>query len=269
MEIIIANQYKIIKELGEGNFGKVFESIDIKNNKKCAIKIENKNIDLLKKEAKIYNYLKNNIYIPSLLGYGTIQDYRYLIIELLEISLNEIDFTILNNKYSILLVEILEFIHSKNLIHRDIKPDNFLFAKQKNSIKIIDFGLSKFYKINEKHIDFCDNKKLIGTPNYCSLNVHNSNEYSRRDDLESLLYTIFKITGVVLPWINKDIQNFNNKLDYYQEIKFLKEKDFSWLDNYYREYLILIKYSRNLKFEDKPNYKYIKNLLINLDLLIN
>ena len=70
----------------------------------------------------------------------------------------------------------LEYVHSKNFIHRDVKPDNFLMGlgKKGNLVYIIDFGLAKKYRDarTHEHIAYRENKNLTGTARYASINTH-------------------------------------------------------------------------------------------------
>ena len=265
MKTIISNKYEINELLGEGSFGKIFKTINIYNKKEFAVKLEFKNeINTLKKEAQIYTYLKNTKGIPLMYNYGVYEGFNYLILDLLGPSIIDVSLNIENKiKYLIEAIDIIENLHEKNLVHRDIKPDNFLLNIQKNQLYIIDFGLTKIYFKNNKHIEENNNKKLLGTPNYCSLNIHNGKEYSRRDDLESLCYTFISVYGIELPW-KKDNNNKIEKEELYNKIKIMKEKPLDWLYEYPGEFIIFLLYCRNLKFSEHPNYKYLKNLFINL-----
>ena len=103
-------------------------------------------------------------------------------------------------------------MHSKFYIHRDIKPENFLLGLNKNSniVYLIDFGVSKiFYDTKKKlHIPFKDNKEFRGTIRYASINAHLGHELSRRDDLESLGYSLILFLQGKLPWMGIVNQNY-------------------------------------------------------------
>lgn len=84
------------------------------------------------------------------------------------------------------MIERIEFIHNKHLIHRDVKPDNFVVGHGKKASKIymIDFGLAKKYLLKDHtHIAYKDNKNLTGTARFASLNTHLGIEQGRRDDI--------------------------------------------------------------------------------------
>ena len=270
MTYIISNKYRVIEQIGEGSFGKVFLGKHIRTDENIAIKIQFKSIvNVLQHEAKIYKELVDISGVPLLRNYGCDNGFHYLIIDNLDISLDKANIDKLECiKYFKKSVEIVRDIHKKNILHRDIKPDNFMIKDRngKRDLYIIDLGLAKRYIIEDRHIEEKQDKKIIGTVKYASINIHNGIESSRRDDIESLCYTYISLYGKNLPWaelcdnLKKDISG--NDI-YKDEIKEMKNS-FDWLLDIPGEFLTILLYCKKLNFLDKPNYKYIINLLENL-----
>ncbi len=106
----------------------------------------------------------------------------------------------------------METLHGKNIIHRDIKPENFVIGlgKTGKNLHLIDFGLAKYYRSKSgKHIPLIDGKGLVGTARYCSVNTHKGIEQSRRDDLESIAYTLVYYLKSKLPWQGLKPKKYN------------------------------------------------------------
>lgn len=153
----------------------------------------------LEYEAKVYKILAGGVGIPFVRWFGTECEYNCMVIDLLGPSLEDL-FNFCNRKFSLKTVLLLadqlvsqkkkplllfsltlkisriEYIHSKNFIHRDIKPDNFLMGigKRGNQVNVIDFGLAKKYRDPKTHlhIPYRENKNLTGTARYASINTH-------------------------------------------------------------------------------------------------
>ena len=225
----------------------------------------------MESEAYILFMLKG-FGIPNLISYGKSGKYNILVEELLGPSLNDIlKLRKIKNGFpikDICMIAIqgldrLEFIHSKNIIHRDIKPHNFLIGKKNESIiYLIDFGFARKYKSSRtgKFIKFTNLGKLFGSMAFSSINANSGYEQSRRDDLESFGYMLIYLAKKNLPWM--DIGIMKNKREEVNEVCKIKKhiKIEKICEGLPEEFIYYIKYCRKLKFEIKPNYDYLRNL---------
>jgi len=162
------------------------------------------------------------------------------------------------------ILDRLEYIHSKNYIHRDIKPQNFVIGrKDPNIIYIIDFGFSHQYRSSRtgKHIKYKNRRLTIGSLLYLSINGNLGYEQSRRDDLESLGYMLILLATGSLPWLKKENLKINNYLEYFKIYNLKKAVSIEKLcEGLPEEFTKYIKYSRSLDFEEDPNYDYLRSL---------
>ena len=160
------------------------------------------------------------------------------------------------------LLDRLEWIHSKDIIYRDVKPENFLIGiNDPNVIYVVDFGLCKKYRSSKtgKHILPKNTKKFNGTLRYASLNVVKGKESSRRDDLISLGYMLIYLIKRDLPW-ESDFKKLNKEKYFY----LLLSKDTDGFGRLFKnipiEIIEFVKYSKNLKFDQDPDYSYLRSL---------
>lgn len=162
-------------------------------------------------------------------------------------------------------------IHGALLIHRDIKPENLAAGsgKRANTIYIFDFGLARQYKspATRRHIPYKEQRQLIGSLRYSSLNTHRGIEQSRRDDLESLGFVLVYLLKGRLPWQGLPARSQAERLEKVLDVMScttveLLTKDLPSMRAYdiLVEYKKYMQYVRGLNFTQDPDYDYLLDL---------
>lgn len=262
----IAKKYELIGVLGKGKFGAVYQGKNIKTGEFVAVKLEkNDQPHVLKHETTILNYLysKSCRNIPPVHMYGIVDSYVYLVMPLYTQSFDT--FIQSGNVVSVFMssaIQILGNIHRHGVVHRDIKPDNWMISY--NELILIDFGLATFY-INDqgKHVPFSRKTHIIGTPKYVSVRVHEGSEYSRRDDLISLAYIgIMTVLGADL-W---GVSNLATSLDvsspgniYLRQAKHI-DTLLPRITHISPELAKYLEYVYSLDFDESPDYDKMKTM---------
>ncbi|XP_021620978.1 casein kinase 1-like protein 10 isoform X2 [Manihot esculenta] len=276
MDHIIGGKFKMGRKIGGGSFGELFLGVNVQNGEEVGIKLEPAKTKhpQLHYESKIYMLLQGGTGIPQLKWYGVEGEYNVMVIDLLGPSLEDL-FNYCNRKFSLKTVLMLadqlinrvEYMHSKGFLHRDIKPDNFLMGlgRKANQVYVIDYGLAKKYRDlqTHKHIPYRENKNLTGTARYASVNTHLGVEQSRRDDLESLGYVLMYFLRGSLPWQGLKAGTKKQKYDKISEKKMLTPVEVL-CKSYPPEFISYFHYCRAMRFEDKPDYSYLKRLFRDL-----
>ena len=267
---VFFNKYTLIKKLGEGSFGAIYAAKSQHN--LYAIKLENKikSQNLLENEAYIMSYLHCKK-IPYIKSFGYSGEYNVLVMELMGKSLEDIFENLPVKKMTVncvgklglQMIEILEFIHNKHIIHRDIKPDNFVMGKGNKSkyLYLLDFGLAKKYRSSStlKHYPMIKKKNLTGTARYASINALNGLTQSRRDDLEAVGYILLYFLRGKLPWQGLHVKNKEDRYHKIMEIK-IETKPHQLCKGFPIQFEQYVDYTRKLEYEEDPDYDYLKNL---------
>lgn len=271
---LLSDKYIIIEKIGSGSFGNVYVAQDRDTGAHVAVKVEdNKKIPRIINEHKIYRYLTHKGFtegLPKIHVMLYTKNFNIMVMQLLGKNLEEL----LNDsdrKFSLStvfmiaeqLITLLSKLHNTGFIHRDIKPNNFLIDKDMGDmIYMMDFGLSKRYINKGQHIKFNDRKSLVGTARYASINMHMGIEPTRRDDLESVGYMLVYFLKGRLPWQGLMRKKGMSSLDQIGEVKICTSLNdlCSDLPKCFMDY---IDYCRKLKFNETPDYEYIKKLFSN------
>ena len=288
---MINNNYSIVKMLGFGAFGEIHLAYDINLKVMRAIKFEptsHKNPQL-KHEYTVLEQLnkpENNIIstnqepiigIPKVYFFDRYENrFNYLVMELLGPSLSDL-FQLKEKNFSLETVLLIgyqvltriEMVHEKGFLHRDIKPENFVIGlgQKSNMVHIIDFGLSKRYKdkTSGQHIPYRENRDLVGTVRYASINAHLGIEQSRRDDIEGIGYILVYLYLGRLPWQGKQ-DKAKPQVSKIMEKKLITPPEIL-CKKMPIEFSYYFHYCRNLKFEDRPDYNMLKKLF--MDVLVS
>lgn len=293
MKDLIAENFVLLTEIGKGAFGVIYLSYDLRDDVEVALKKELKRpgkSSQLRTEAKVYQSLLNiqpgqdisgtkvlgqDVVqgVPKFFGMGELDDSYYLIMDFLGPNLLDLFNFCGTKKFTIStvclialqMINRIENIHKHHYLHRDIKPENFLIGTEEktNIIFLVDFGLSKRYKNskNYQHIPFRDGRMLIGTARYVSINTHLGIEQSRRDDLESIGYVLVFFLKGSLPW--QGLKAGNDKYSRIMEKKLQIPTEilcYGLPD----EIVHYLNYCKSLRFEDRPDYDYLRSLFIKL-----
>ena len=271
----VCDRYILKDRIGHGSFGEIYVAEEIQTGKEYAAKIENASIPVpqLIFESRIYEFMSGCTNVPRIYFADEGLDQNIMIIDLLGKSLEKLksEFGTFSLKTVLMLadqmISAVQFFHEKSYLHRDIKPDNFVFGrgKEANKLYIIDYGLCKRYRDpnTHKHVKFTSGKSLTGTARYASVNALLGCEQSRRDDMEGLGYVFVYLLKGSLPWMGVEGKTRAEKFKNICETKktYSLRKLCEGLPPPFLEYLWMVK---NLKFEDEPDYSYYRKLFRDL-----
>lgn len=266
--------YVLSEKLGHGSFGEIYLGKHIETGEEYAIKVERTSSShpQLHHESRVYQCLKTNQTpgFSDMISYFCDNEFHVLVMDRLGSSLEKL-FELCDRKFSLKTILMLadqmisriQYVHEKLLIHRDIKPDNFLMGRGASShiVHLIDFGLSKRYAsaTYKMHIPYREDKSLTGTARYASVKTHLGIEQARRDDMESIGFVLMYFCRGKLPWQGLRAKNKSEKYSLICDKKRSTSMDVL-CRGYPEEFAAYLIYCRSLQFEEAPDYEYLKGL---------
>lgn len=275
---LIAGKFRIGKELGHGSFGNVYLGYNIETGQRVAIKSELIKTKQLHMELALYQRIQGGFGFPQVQYYGTEDAHNVLILDLLGPAIDKI-LSYCGARFSLKTIILLatqmitrlEFVHSRGLINKDIKPNNMLMGlgDKKDVLHMIDFGLAQAYvDKNGQHYPMSTGLEFVGTYQYGSLHAHLGYKLSRRDDLESLGYTLIQFLLGTLPWQNiHGPSNEKSNSMYRMKAKLLQGPLFDLCPGHdgcpweFKEYF---RYVLSLNYDEQPDYDYLRSLFEDL-----
>ncbi|CAG2256078.1 CSNK1A [Mytilus edulis] len=220
----------------------------VQSSQEVAVKLESQKArhPQLIYESKLYKILQGGVGIPHIRWWGQEREYNVLVMDLLGPSIEDL-FNFCSRKFTMKTVLMLadqminriEYVHNKNFIHRDIKPDNFLMGIGRHCNK--------------------RGQNLTGTARYASINAHLGIEQSRRDDMESLGYVLMYFNRGSLPWQGLKAATKKQKYEKISEKKMSTPVEVL-CKGFPAEFAMYLNYCRGLRFEEAPDYMYLRQL---------
>ncbi|KAI8610540.1 kinase-like domain-containing protein [Chytriomyces sp. MP71] len=282
-EMVGEGRWRVIGLIGAGSFGEVFAAVDTKSGVDVAIKRElsGSRKQQLPHEYAVYQLLRRVEGFPRIHFSGTTGPYNILVMDRLGPSLKTLQKESPTHRLPLrTLVQLapqllrrLQSVHEAGVLFRDVKPDQFCIGRHdtdmadRPTVYLIDFGLATAYRdATGKHIKNpkpLKNAPKTGTARYASLNVHKGKHHARRDDLESLGYTLVELATGSLPWTG--IRAVTSA-DGWRKIGICKD-DLPLAElcaGLPREFALLLEHARELRFADEPAYGMLVGAFVEL-----
>lgn len=271
---------RVVERIGGGSFGEVYLGEIVETKQRVAVKIEPAAcmIQSLLHEGRIYRKLRDCSGIPQVHWYGLHgRDFTALVMDLLGSTLYE-RWVECGHRFSLKTVlmladqmlDIMAHVHSRNFVHRDISPNNFMFGtgpEKSLQLYLIDFGHTK--ELNPLHViparrqRFGFTQPMVGTPRFASVFSHMGLEPSFRDDMDSLAYIWIYLLKGHLPWQGIKVKTQQNKLELIAQTKFRLPVE-ELCEGLPEEFASYLHYVRNLRHMEMPDHTMIRQFFRDL-----
>jgi len=262
----VKSKWKILKKIGGGGFGEIYEASDSVTGETVAIKAESlkQTKQVLKMEVAVLKSLQGKDHVCRYIACGKNDKYNYVVMSLVGENLAELRRNRPGGTFSLStalrlglqILDCIELIHRVGFLHRDIKPSNFAMGRTPSTAKkvyMLDFGLSRQYTNSKGQIRPA---RVVagfrGTVRYASINAHRSREMGCHDDLLSLSYMLAEFVNGSLPW---------RKIKDKEKVGEMKEQ--ANMKNIFKnlpsEVFSFYKYICELSYSEKPNYQFCRD----------
>ncbi|KAL1502447.1 hypothetical protein ABEB36_007588 [Hypothenemus hampei] len=264
---VVKERWKVVKKIGGGGFGEIYEGQDLITKEQVALKVESARQpkQVLKMEVAVLKKLQGQEHICRFIGCGRNDRFNYVVMQLQGRNLAELRraqpraaFSLSTTlRLGLQILKAIETIHSVGFLHRDIKPSNFSMGRLPyncRKVYMLDYGLARQYTTATGEVRAPRAAAgFRGTVRYASINAHKNKEMGRHDDLWSLFYMLVEFVNGQLPWRKvKDKEQVGLMKEKYDHRLLLKH-----LPSDLKQFLDHI---QSLEYADKPDYGMLISL---------
>lgn len=265
---VIKDRWRVLKKIGGGGFGEIYEAQETASHEKVALKLESarQSKQVLKMEVAVLRKLQGKEHFCKFFGCGRTDRYNYVVMSLQSRNLAELRRSMPRTVFSInttvrlsaQMLDAIEYVHEAGFLHRDIKPSNFAMGRlpsQARGLFLLDFGLARQYTTADGQVrPPRPVAGFRGTVRYASRNAHLNRELGRHDDLWSMFYMLVEFTSGQLPWRRlKDKEQVGQIKQSYNHLSLAR-----CLPSEYRAFL---EHIENCTYPDRPDYDMIRSLI--------
>ncbi|XP_037825842.1 tau-tubulin kinase homolog Asator isoform X7 [Lucilia sericata] len=264
---VVKERWKVVRKIGGGGFGEIYEGQDLITREQVALKVESARQpkQVLKMEVAVLKKLQGKEHVCRFIGCGRNDRFNYVVMQLQGKNLAELRRAQPRGAFSLSttlrlglqILKAIESIHSVGFLHRDIKPSNFSIGRLPYNCRrvyMLDFGLARQYTTGTGEVR-CPRVAagFRGTVRYASINAHRNREMGRHDDLWSLFYMLVEFVNGQLPWRKiKDKEQVGLTKEKYDHRILLKH-----LPSDLKQFL---EHIQSLTYADRPDYAMLIGL---------
>ncbi|KAK7929524.1 hypothetical protein WMY93_005919 [Mugilogobius chulae] len=267
---MVKDRWKVLKKIGGGGFGEIYEALDLLTRENVALKVESAQQpkQVLKMEVAVLKKLQGKNHVCKFIGCGRNDKFNYVVMQLQGRNLADLrrsqprgTFTMSTTlRLGKQILESIEAIHSVGFLHRDIKPSNFAMGRLPSTYRkcyMLDFGLARQYTNTTGEVRPPRTVAgFRGTVRYASVNAHKNKEMGRHDDLWSLFYMLVEFAVGQLPWRKiKDKEQVGQIKERYDHRMLLKHMP--------SEFNVFLDHVQALDYFTKPDYQLLMSVFEN------